>query len=184
MAAMELNKEQFEKLMNDGKVVLVDFWAPWCSYCRRIAPAYDKIAQQFGDELIISKINIDNEPILAHKEQIEVIPTLVLYKDGKSIGSSVAPESKAVIENFIRIDYVEGEKNSFTLFVSNDLKVRRLLNLFNNDELKDKNKITYNLKYDEDLVVSGLGFIKIVDKGTINIYIDKDVDTFIRKSLI
>jgi len=102
MAAMELNMEQFESFMKDGKVVLVDFWAPWCSYCRRIAPAYDKVAQQFGDELIVSKINIDDEPMLAHKEQIEVIPTLVLYKDGKSIGSIVAPESKAVIEGFIR----------------------------------------------------------------------------------
>ena len=89
-----------------------------------------------------------------------------------------------IIEDLVRIDYVEGEKNSFTLFISNDLKVKRLLNLFNNDELKDKNKITYNMKYDEDLVVSGLGFVKIVDKGTINIYIDKDVDTFVRKSLI
>ncbi len=102
MAAMELNKEQFEKLMEDKKVVLVDFWAPWCSYCRRIGPAYDKIAQQFGEEMIIGKVNIDDEPMLAHREQIEVIPTLVLYRDGKSIGSIVAPESKAVIEGFIR----------------------------------------------------------------------------------
>ena len=102
MAAMELNKEQFESFMQDGKVVLVDFWAPWCSYCRRIAPAYDMVAQQFGDEVIVSKINIDDEPMRAHKEQIEVIPTLVLYKDGKSIGSIVAPESNAVIEGVIR----------------------------------------------------------------------------------
>ena len=84
----------------------------------------------------------------------------------------------------IVIDYVEGEKNSFTLFMSNDLKVKRLLNLFNNEELYDKNKITYNMKYDEDLVISGLGFIKIVSKGTIDIYIDKDVETFTRRSLI
>ena len=84
----------------------------------------------------------------------------------------------------VRIDYVEGERNSFTLYVSNDLKVRRLLNLFNNKELKDKNKLTYNVKYDEDLVITGLGFIKIVNKGVIDIYIDKDVNTFMRKSLI
>ena len=89
-----------------------------------------------------------------------------------------------IIEDLVRIDYVEGEKNSFTLFISNDLKVRRLLNLFNNEELKDINKITYNVKYDEDLVISGLGFIKIVDKGVINVYINKEVDTFMRKSLI
>ena len=89
-----------------------------------------------------------------------------------------------IIEDLVRIDYVEGEKNSFTVFVSNDLKIKRLLNIFNNDELKDKNKITYQVKYDEDLVISGLGFIKIVDKGVIDLYIDKDVDSFLRKSLI
>ena len=89
-----------------------------------------------------------------------------------------------IIENLVRIDYVEGDRNSFTLFISNDVKSKRLLNLFNNNQLKDKNKITYNVKYDEDLVISGLGFIKIVDKGVIDIYIDKDVNTFLRKSLI
>ena len=89
-----------------------------------------------------------------------------------------------IIEDLIRIDYVEGERNSFTLFVSNDLKVRRLLNLFNNDELKDKNKITYEMKYDEDLVINGLGFVKIVDKCVIDLYIDKEIDTFTRRSLI
>ena len=48
------------------------------------------------------KLNIDDEPALADQEQIELVPTLVLYRDGKAIGSIVAPESKAVIEQFIR----------------------------------------------------------------------------------
>ena len=104
----------------------------------------------------------------------EIKPRTYQIRKGQSI----------VIEDLVRIDYVEGEKNSFTLFMSNDLKVKRLLNLFNNEELYDKNKITYNMKYDEDLVISGLGFVKIVDKGVIDIYIDKDVDTFTRRSLI
>lgn len=89
-----------------------------------------------------------------------------------------------VIENLIRIDYIEGEKNSFTLFISNDLKVKRLLNIFHNKDLKDKNKITYHMKYDEDLVINGMGFVKVVDKGVIDVYIDKDIDTYTRKSLI
>lgn len=89
-----------------------------------------------------------------------------------------------IIEDLVRIDYVEGEKNSFTLFVSNDLKIKRLLNSTNKDELKDLNKVTYQVKYDEDLVINGLGFVKIVNKGVIDVYIDKDIDTFMRKSLI
>lgn len=126
---------------------------------------------------------VDNGSILNQVDQ-KMVKKISARKEIKPRTYQLRKNQSIIIEDLVRIDYVEGEKNSFTLFISNDLKVRRLLNLFNNDEMKDKNKITYNMKYDEDLVVSGLGFVKIVDKGTINIYIDKDVDTFIRKSLI
>ena len=102
MAAMNINKEQFDKAMESGKAILVDFWAPWCSYCRRIGPAYDKVAAQYAENLDVVKVNIDDEPLLANLEHIEVIPTLVLYKGGKALGSIVAPESKAKIDEFVR----------------------------------------------------------------------------------
>ena len=102
MAAMNINKEQFDKAMDSGKAILVDFWAPWCSYCRRIGPAYDKVAAQYAENLDVVKVNIDDEPELANLEHIEVIPTLVLYKGGKALGSIVAPESKAAIDGFIQ----------------------------------------------------------------------------------
>ena len=102
MAAMNINNQKYQELLQGDKPLLVDFWAPWCSYCRRIGPAYDRIAQQFGEEVKIVKINIDEEPALAEAEHIEVIPTLVLYRNGEAIGSIVAPESKAMIEAFIR----------------------------------------------------------------------------------
>ena len=102
MAAMNINFEKFQELLKADKPLLVDFWAPWCSYCRRIGPAYDRIARQFEDEVNVVKINIDEEPALAAAEHIEVIPTLVLYRSGEAIGSIVAPESKAMIESFIR----------------------------------------------------------------------------------
>ncbi len=102
MAAVNINREQFQEMLRGEKPLLVDFWAPWCGYCRRIGPAYEKIGAQFGDVLNVAKVNIDEEALLAHQEHIEVIPTLVLYRDGEAIGSIVAPESKAMIEDFIR----------------------------------------------------------------------------------
>jgi len=126
---------------------------------------------------------VDKGSILNHVSP-EMVKKISAKKEIKPRTYQLRKNQSIIIEDLIRIDYVEGEKNSFTVFVSNDLKVRRLLNLFNNNELKDKNKITYNMKYDEDLAISGLGFIKIVNKGVIDIYIDKDVDTFTRRSLI
>lgn len=97
----DMNRKNFDKAMQGDRPVLVEFWAPWCVYCRRIIPALEKIAQQNEGVLEIGKINIDDEPKLAAQENIEVIPTLVLYRGGKALGSVVAPESKASIEAFI-----------------------------------------------------------------------------------
>lgn len=102
MSAINMNKVQFEQFMHEEKPVLVDYWAPWCVYCRRIAQAYEKIAEEYGDQLVIGKVNIDEEPQLAEAEKIEVIPTLVLYRSGKVVDSIVAPDSKAAIERFIQ----------------------------------------------------------------------------------
>ena len=101
MAARNINAEQFHELLKGDKPLLVDFWAPWCSYCRRINPAYEKVAAQFVDQVEVVKINIDDEGQLANLEQIEVIPTLVIFRGGAAVNSVVAPDSKAAIDRFI-----------------------------------------------------------------------------------
>ena len=117
---------------------------------------------------------VDPKMVKKISPRVEIKPRTFQLKKNQSI----------IIENLIRIDYVEGEKNSFTLFVSNDVKVKRLLNIFHNNDLREKTKITYQMKYDEDLVINGLGFIKIVNKGTIDVYLDSGVETYTRRSLI
>ncbi len=101
MAARSITNEQFNALLKGNKPLLVDYWAPWCGYCRRIAPAYDRVADQYAEHIEAVKVNIDDEPRLANSEQIEVIPTLVLYRNGKAVDSIVAPDSKATIQAFI-----------------------------------------------------------------------------------
>ena len=101
MAAVTMNYDELMQALRGDKPVLVDYWAPWCTYCRKISDAYDMIAEQYGDRLIVAKVNIDDNEELARMAQIELIPTLILYQDGKPAGSIVAPESKARIEAFL-----------------------------------------------------------------------------------
>ena len=105
MSVLNLNRELFEKLVvEEKKTVVLDFWAPWCTYCRRLEPAYEAAAadaEKAGSEIIFAKLNIDEEPELADEFRIEVIPTLVLLKDGQAIAGVVNPPSKAVIESFL-----------------------------------------------------------------------------------
>jgi thioredoxin len=100
MAVKNINAKQYEELILGNKPVLVDFWAPWCTYCLRIEPALKKLAETREDVLIV-KINIDEEPELARQERIEVIPTLVLYRNGYDLGSIVAPDSRSTIQQFL-----------------------------------------------------------------------------------
>ena len=102
MAVKNVDKIQFEELIAGDKPVVVDFWAPWCVYCRRIAPAVELLAEQYEEEFVTVKINIDDEPKIAEKYGVEVIPTLMVFRGETPVGFAVNPGSKAAIENFIK----------------------------------------------------------------------------------
>ena len=96
-----MNEKLYREALAGQAPVLVEFQAPWCVYCRRIGPAMQRVAQQNRDKLVVGQVNIDDHPELALAEQIEVVPTLVLYQGGEALGSIVAPESRARIEEFL-----------------------------------------------------------------------------------
>ena len=109
MSVLSITKDSFKDMIGGPKPALIEFYAPWCTYCRRIAPAFGKVAEQYADKLTVGQINIDVCPELAEAYQVEVVPTLVVFKNGEPVGDAVAPESKAKIEDLIR-QYVEDEK--------------------------------------------------------------------------
>ena len=101
MSAIPITANQFEELLGGEKPLLVNFCAPRCWYCRRLAPVYDMIAEAFASSLVAATVNTDEEDMLTEREQIEAIPTLVLYHKGKALDSLVAPQSREKIEKFL-----------------------------------------------------------------------------------
>lgn len=97
-----MNAEQFRAAVSAPTPTLIDFYAPWCVHCRRIAPALEALAAKHAQALRIGQVSIDTEPLLAQEAGIEVIPTLVLYRDGKVLSSITAPESKAALDAFLQ----------------------------------------------------------------------------------
>ena len=101
MAAMNINEQQLHELISSEKTILVDFWAPWCGDCRRIAGAYDQIADEYADILTVVKINVDEFDGIRQRENIRRIPTLRLYQKGEALGQIVEPPAKADIDEFL-----------------------------------------------------------------------------------
>ena len=95
--------EKFAELINNtAEPVLVDFYATWCGPCKMMHPILENVKARVGNKARIVKIDVDEQQALAMKYQIQAVPTLMLFKDGKVLGSIVAPASKAAIETFIQ----------------------------------------------------------------------------------
>ena len=94
MAVIEITKENFEsKVLNEKKPVLLDFFAVWCGPCQMLSPIVDEIGEEKSD-IVVGKINVDDQPELANAFGVSSIPTLVVMKDGKETARSVGLRSK------------------------------------------------------------------------------------------
>ncbi|HUV07278.1 MAG TPA: thioredoxin [Spirochaetia bacterium] len=95
-SVLTISDESFDKVISEG-VTIVDFWAEWCMPCRMQAPIMDKVAEKMGERVVISKINVDENPNTAVKFGITGIPTSILFKDGKEAQRFVGVQSEAAL---------------------------------------------------------------------------------------
>ena len=102
MATKNITDENFEsEVLKASKPTLVDFWAEWCGPCKQIAPALDELSDEFGDQLTIAKVNIDDNPETPSKYGVRGIPTLILFKDGEVASTKVGALPKSKLKEWI-----------------------------------------------------------------------------------
>lgn len=91
-----------EEVVKNAKPVLMMFTAPWCGYCKRLKPAVTQLAGEIAEQVKVGTVDTDQEPDLAQKFGIEVIPTLILMQNGQASEQLVNPPSKAKIKEWLQ----------------------------------------------------------------------------------
>jgi thioredoxin 1 len=97
MAIITVTKENFNEIKAQDKTVLLDFYADWCGPCRMVAPVVEEIAKENAN-VVVGKINVDDDPELAQAYGVMSIPTLIVLKGGKEVARSTGARPKAQIQ--------------------------------------------------------------------------------------
>ena len=102
MTTKNTTDENFEKeVIKSEKPTLVDFWAEWCGPCKQISPILSELAEDYKEKILIAKVNIDENPEVPSSYGIMSIPTLVLFKNGKSVSSQIGLVEKSSLTKWI-----------------------------------------------------------------------------------
>ena len=93
MSVLNVNKNNFNTVKNSEKTVLLDFYSDWCGPCRMVSPIVDEISNERSD-ILVGKVNVDNEPELAGAFNVVSIPTIIVIKEGRIVNYATGARPK------------------------------------------------------------------------------------------
>ena len=98
---IEITDSNYSEILASAQPVLVDFWAEWCGPCKMIAPLVEEIAEEYGDKLKVTKMDIDSNMMTPQQYSIRGIPTLMIFRDGKVQATKVGALTKGQLKAFV-----------------------------------------------------------------------------------
>lgn len=100
---LNLDDSDFADTINKIPLILVDFWAPWCGPCRMMSPIIDQVGKEYQGNLVVGKVNVDENPNISRQFGISSIPTLILFKRGQAVNNIIGSVSKSKIDELVKM---------------------------------------------------------------------------------
>lgn len=100
--ALEITDSNYKDILAGTKPVVIDFWAPWCGPCKMVAPIIEELSEEFEEQVIIGKCDVDENNDVASEFGIRNIPTVLFFKDGKIVDKQVGAVGKPVFTEKIK----------------------------------------------------------------------------------
>ena len=95
---IDVTDDKFEEVvLNSDKPVIVDFWAEWCGPCRMVGPVVKELSEDYGDKIVVTKMDVDSNPNTAVKYGIRNIPTILFFKNGEIVDKQVGAVPKTIL---------------------------------------------------------------------------------------